>query len=155
MTIELRMRLLFLLAWASRMLLAPLATVWLCIGIAVLLGVPISWAADSTAIVLAIVVVAGVIVFSVFGRHPGVVARMRRGPASIVRHPYMVILAGSMSHVGGIALSYHGESEAGHWAMAMGTAVVICEISALAGAAYCRILEPPESAARGDADPSP
>jgi hypothetical protein len=59
---------------------------------------------------------------------------MAIGPSMVTLWKPFVLVVGFVSDLGGLVLYAKGSQEAGAWAMALGTAIVIMEIAAIGGA---------------------
>ncbi|HEB88931.1 MAG TPA: hypothetical protein ENI85_05110 [Deltaproteobacteria bacterium] len=131
--VERRLRALFIMAWISRWAFALMITHWLIIASAWLLDAPLDWSADYIAIIVVLTAFAAASALSYLARDPRFVERMRAGPASILSHSMWILWAAVASKVGGIYLFVEGFEKAGYWAMGLGLAVIVCELSAFIG----------------------
>ena len=135
---ERRMGQLFMLAMASRTTLMSVGTHWGIIAAMVLIETPIAWAAEFSLVITILLAVAMGLVFTALNSDGRVSERMKRGPAELLRHSVPILLAAAVSDVGGMMLFAYGETAAALWAMGLGSAVMICEVSALLGTQYLR-----------------
>lgn len=125
------MKLLFLMCLVARVALIPLAAHWGLIGIAGLMGAPIDWAADYTAMFAGALTVGIVIMLGVFYRDGRVQERMNRGPDTMLTQSIYMMIAGMASGAGGTLLTFTGSFTAGLWAIGLGLLVTGLESSAL------------------------
>ena len=122
---------LFSLAVFARGLIAVVGVHWTVVGIAYFMGRNPDEHLVITQIFF-VVIAAMVFGIAAYTRRtvPGVVERMAVGPKMIVSPRSLVVLIGAISNVGGLLLFVGGYRHAGWWAMGMGTAMVIIEVSA-------------------------
>jgi hypothetical protein len=133
---ERRMGWLFMMAMASRTLMFSLGTHWGTILVLVLVGSPIEWAAEYTALISLLFIVVVVVLFATLNGNGQVSDRMKRGPEKLLDHSVAIIIVAIASDVGGIVLYIHGDAAVAMWAMALSTAVAILESTALVGTSY-------------------
>jgi hypothetical protein len=140
-----RLKILFVIALASRGAAMPMLGHWGLILVTVLLGVPLDWAADYTLVVTVALAVTTFLALAAVNRDGRISERMSRGPAELLRHSMLVMGGAMASSVGGLLLLLQGAGPAALWAMGLGTFVAVCETSALVGSMF---LGTPESQPR-------
>lgn len=133
---ERRMGWLFMIAIASRTLMFPLGTHWGTVLVLMLIGSPVEWAAEYTAVISLLFLVVVVVLFATLNANGQVSDRMKRGPEKLLDHSVAIIVVAIASDVGGIVLYLDGDEAAAIWAMALSTAVAILESTALLGTSY-------------------
>ena len=134
-------RVLFLMSWAARVAIMPLIAHWGLVGVAKLMGAPLDWASDYTAIFSGALGLGCVALFGVFHRDDRVVLRMNRGPDTMFRHSLAVIGVAMASAVGGVWLLIVGSRTAALWAGGLGLLVFALETSAMLTSMYVRALD--------------
>jgi hypothetical protein len=132
-TTETLMPILFSLAILARLLIAVVAAHWVSIGVVSLMGSDPDGVVETTRVVLLLVVFAAIAGILVGRRQPGAKERMAAGRHVATQWRPLVLAVGIASEFGGLLMFVEGNHQAGSWAMALGTAMVISELAAIAG----------------------
>ena len=130
---------LFVFAIMARLLIAVVASHLLSVAAVWLVGADPDSVDGITALVLVLVVIAGLIGIWVGSKQPDGRTRMQAGPRTVSQWRTIVLVVGIVSNAAGLFLFVSGFERAGMWAMGLGTAIVVLEASAIGGAIWMEI----------------
>lgn len=133
-TLDRTMQVFFCLSVFARLLVSVVTTHWAMIGVAFLIGADADEVVGITRVILLLAASSVGVGLFLGSRQEGAHGRMALGPEKKLAWSVFVIIAGMSSDVGGALLLLTGSSEAGRWAMILGTSVAVMEMAAIGGA---------------------